>query len=128
MAYGKRKSTAFQMKSPLNNGKDKYNKFGHRIMDKGELDGLSSVSLSKTSTGSKSGSNLVASKGAIIGTGSFSGKLNVKGDKGLASSYINQGNQSNIQGIKGDSIHLTGQDKSKSSDKNNKSISNNYII
>lgn len=106
MAYGRRKSSAFEMKSPLNNGKEtskkvEYNKFGHRIMDKGELDGLSSVSLSSTSTGSKSGPNLVASKGAVIGTGSFSGGMQVTGDKGLASSTMNQGNQNNSPGVVG---------------------------
>lgn len=108
MAYGKRKSTAFQMKSPLNNGEPKYNKFGHRIMDEGELDNLSSVSLSKTSTGSTSGSNLVASPGAIIGKGSFSGKMKIKGDKGLALSTLTKSGKSNSTAIKGDPGKGTG--------------------
>ena len=108
MAYGKRKSTAFQMKSPLNNGEPKYNKFGHRIMDEGELDNLSSVSLSKTSTGSTSGSNLVASPGAIIGKGSFSGKMKIKGDKGLALSTLTKSGKSNSTAIEGDPGKGTG--------------------
>ena len=131
MAYGRRKSSAFEMKSPLNNGKEnskkvEYNKFGHRIMDKGELDGLSSVSLSSTSTGSNSGPNLVASKGAVIGTGSFSGGMQVTGDKGLAYSTMNQGNQNNSPGVVGVLGSGAGKVTETSSKNTGTGVANNF--